>query len=119
MEKGDGYDREEPTGHVGPVLDTEGGYTHLTEVIALNTLKEIISRAKVTVEEEKGPFILPSEVQDKLLMKCERSLLNYGEEEAERAMKTELIRFLDIRDAFKERDDERKVRRSLPSDTKR
>lgn len=115
----DGKEQDDDERGPQPIIDTEGGHTHLTEVIAQNTLKEIIIQAKLSVEEDEGAFIIPSELNDRLLITCEKVLLNYGETEAEQAMREEILKFLNRKKEFKDRDDERKVKERLPSDTKR
>jgi len=104
-------DDENAHGH----LDTEGSGAHLVEVIAHNALKEIILKAKETVQTELGSFKLPSYVMDELLVRCEKVLLNYGEEEALSVMVFEIKAHLDRMRKFKERDNDRKVRERLPS----
>lgn len=104
-------------------IDTEGGGAHLVDIIAFNTLKGIIKEARETVEVEegkgKGKVTIPQEFQDGLILRCEKVLLNYGESEAQRVVLKEIRAYLkDVR-AFKERDDERKVRERLPHDTRR
>lgn len=96
-------------------LDTEGGGAHLVHVIAHNALKEIIIQAKEKVSVEEGTFKIPSYVMDELLIKCEKALLNYGEEEALKCMVDEIMAYLKRIREFKARDNERKVRERLPS----
>ena len=100
-------------------VDTEGSGAHLVEVIAHNALMEIISKAKDTVRAEQGNFRLPSYIMDKLLVRCEKVLLNYGEEEAHNVMVFEIKAHLDRMREFKERDNDRKIRERLPSSTNR
>jgi len=115
----DWQDRENRGDDPSSLLDPEGGSAHHAEVIAVNTLKQIIVEAKRQVFEEVGRFIVPTEVMDRLILKCEKVLLNYGEEEALGVMKTELKGHLERQKEYKERDDERKVKASLPDDTLR
>jgi hypothetical protein len=113
MERGE--DRQ-PDDIEDPVMDPEGGTAHLAEVIAVNTLKEIIADAKVVVVEEEGDFHIPAETMDRLLVRCEKVMLNYGEDEAKKVMMDELRQYLNLKREFKEREDERKVRDRMPDD---
>jgi len=115
----DRQDRDNRGNGSPPLLDPEGGNAHHAEVLAVNTLKQIIAEAKTLVIEEVGWFTVPAEVMDRLIIKCEKVLLNYGEEEALEVMKAELKDFLKRLTDYKERDDERKVKASLPDDTLR
>jgi hypothetical protein len=114
-------DQKEPDDEGVPhhLIDTEGGCAHHAEVIALNTLKEIILSAKLKVEEENGPIRIPAELMDQLLIKCERALLNYGEVEAEDVVIKELRAYLVRTRTHKDKEDERKVRSRLPEDSLR
>jgi len=96
-------------------MDTEGGGAHLADVLANNALKEIIQEAKKTVSVDEGPFRIPSYVMDKLVIKCEKVLLNYGEEEAQTCMVEEIRAHLAQMSEFKARENERKVKERLPS----
>jgi hypothetical protein len=96
-------------------FDTEGGGSHLVHVIAHNTLMEIIHQAKAKVSVDEGSFRIPSYIMDKLLVRCERVLLNYGEAEALDCMVKEIrAHLVEVRE-YKARDNERKVRERLPS----
>jgi len=96
-------------------MDTEGGGSHLAEVLANNALREIIQLAKDTVSVDEGPFRIPGYVMDKLILKCEKVLLNYGEQEAQRCMVEEIRAHLAQQRDFKARENERKVKERLPS----
>ena len=104
-------DESEPSGH----MDTEGGGSHLAEVLANNALREIIQQAKEKVSVEEGSFRIPGYVMDRLLLKCEKVLLNYGEQEALRCMVEEIRSHLAQMRDFKARENERKVKERLPS----
>lgn len=95
-------------------MDTEGGGSHLAEVLANNALREIIQQAKDTVSVDEGPFRIPGYVMDKLILKCEKVLLNYGEDEAHRCMVEEIRAHLAQMRDFKARENERKVKERLP-----
>ena len=104
-------DDTDPSGR----MDTEGGGAHLADVLANNALKEIIQEAKNTVTVDEGPFRIPSYVMDKLVVKCEKVLLNYGEVEAQKCMVEEIRAHLAQMSEFKARENERKVKERLPS----
>ncbi len=104
-------DDTDPSGR----MDTEGGGAHLADVLANNALKEIIQEAKKTVSVEEGPFRIPSYIMDKLVIKCEKVLLNYGEAEAQKCMVEEIRAYLAQMKDFKARENERKVKERLPS----
>ena len=104
-------DDTDPSGR----MDTEGGGAHLADVLANNALKEIIQEAKKTVSVEEGPFRIPSYIMDKLVIKCEKVLLNYGEAEAQKCMVEEIRAHLAQMKDFKARENERKVQERLPS----
>jgi hypothetical protein len=96
-------------------MDTEGGGSHLVHIIAQNTLREIIRQAKAKVSVDEGSFRIPSYIMDKLLVRCERVFLNYGEAEALDCMVKEIrAHLVEVRE-FKARNNERKVRERLPS----
>jgi|GEM_PF-6071987 len=104
-------DETDPSGR----MDTEGGGSHLAEVLANNALREIIQQAKKTVSVEEGSFRIPGYVMDKLIIRCEKVLLNYGEVEAQKCMVEEIRAHLAQMKEFKARDNERKVKERLPS----
>ena len=112
----DGRHDGDPDGIEEPLMDPEGGTAHHADVIAVNTLKEIIASAKNVVVEEEGPFRITSETMDRLLVRCEKVMLNYGEEEARKVMEDELRQYLKLKREFKEKEDERKVRERMPDD---
>jgi hypothetical protein len=105
------FDDTDPSGR----MDTEGGGAHLADVLANNALKEIIQQAKETVSLEEGPFRIPSYVMDRLVIRCEKVLLNYGEEEAQKCMVEEIRAHLAQMKEFKAHENERKVKERLPS----
>jgi hypothetical protein len=90
-----------------------GGAVHLVEVYANNAVREIIQNARITISSERGRFILPPTFMDRLMMECEKWVLDDGAAEAERAVCDRINRFLDERAKFKDRDNERKVNQSL------
>jgi hypothetical protein len=96
-------------------MDTEGGGAHLADVYANNAIKEIIQQAKETVSVENGSFRIPGYVMDKLVVKCEKVFLNYGEAEALKCMVQEIRAHLSQMKDFKARENERKVKERLPS----
>jgi hypothetical protein len=94
--------------------DVSGGRAvHLVDVYAHNAVHEIIQNARITISSERGRFTLPSMFMDRLMMDCEKWVLDNGAAEAERAACDRINRFLDERKRSNDQDNERKVRRSL------
>jgi hypothetical protein len=105
------FDEDDPSGR----MDTEGGGAHLADVLANNAIKEIIQQAKEIVSVEEGSFRIPGYIMDRLVVRCEKVFLNYGEAEAQKCMVQEIRAHLaEMRD-FKARENERKVKERLPS----
>jgi len=104
-------DEIDPSGR----MDTEGGGAHLADVLANNAIKAIIQQAKEIVSVQEGTFRIPGYIMDKLVVRCEKVFLNYGEEEAQKCMVQEIRAHLAEMKDFKARENERKVRERLPS----
>lgn len=94
----------------------EGGARHLTEIYAINVVKEVIKEAKLSLQQKWGKFTIPHELMDELLIECEEIILKKGTHDAEMHAKKRIDEYLELKRKFKREEDERKVLQRLPKE---
>jgi hypothetical protein len=94
--------------------EADGGVDHLMDIYAHNTVKEIIKKARDVLESGGGPVVLPRHFLDRLIVDCEKWILDEGDVRAEALCRESIAAFLSEMERFKREDDERKVRSRMP-----